>query len=95
MDPAITGWKLIRNQKSSDMAITVYYLGILADTTGRSVEEIKKTEAKSGVLEYILEKYPEFRKLSFVVSHNGSITHEDPEIKEGDRITLIPPAPGG
>ena len=77
------------------MAFTVIYTGILADKAGKSEEQFLKTGLKSSVLESVLEKHPEFRELSFVVSHNGVITHGESRIANGDRLTLIPPAPGG
>jgi molybdopterin converting factor small subunit len=77
------------------MSINVYYAGILADTTGKSREILDGPGQKTGILKSILEKYPDLKKLSFVVSHNGIITHGEVDVKDGDRITLIPPAPGG
>ncbi len=40
-------------------------------------------------------KYDGFSELSYVISLNGVIVHEDAGIKEGDKIALIPPIPGG
>lgn len=77
------------------MSITVYYAGILADTAGKSNETMEETGPKTRILKSIMEKYPDLKKLSFVVSHNGIITHGEVDVRDGDRITLIPPAPGG
>ena len=77
------------------MAITVFYTGILAEKAGKSEETFTKSGLKSSVLESVLEKHPEFRGLSFVVSHNGVITHGESRMADGDRLTLIPPSPGG
>lgn len=70
-------------------------MGILAQTAGIHSEIIPLTGKKSDILDFILEKYPELRKLSFVVSHMGCIVHGEADIKKGDHVTLIPPAPGG
>jgi len=77
------------------MSINVDYMGILAETAGKPGEIIETNGDKNQILETIFEKYPSFRELSFVVSHNGVLSHGKAEIKKGDRITLIPPAPGG
>ena len=42
-----------------------------------------------------MEMNPALRELSFVVSLNGVIHHGEAEIKAGDEISLIPPAPDG
>ena len=77
------------------MSITVQYMGILAEKAGKPGETLETDGIKSSVMNYIIEKYPAFSDISFVVSHNGVITHGEAEIKKGDQVTLIPPAPGG
>jgi molybdopterin converting factor small subunit len=77
------------------MSIKVYYLGIIADTAGKSHETLEGPGPKTRILKSIMEKYPDLKTLNFVVSHNGIITHGEADVKDGDRITLIAPAPGG
>ena len=77
------------------MSVTVYYLGVLSEITGKSTEFIDETGTKEQILEILLDKHPELRKLNFVLSLNGTVTHGDMEINSGDTVTLIPPAPGG
>jgi molybdopterin converting factor small subunit len=77
------------------MSIEVSYLGIIAETAGICSESVEIARTKNLILESIMDKHPEFRKLNFVLSLNGTITHGDMEIKTGDQITLIPPPPGG
>jgi molybdopterin converting factor small subunit len=77
------------------MSITVHYLGILAEATGKSAEDIETSGTKNEVLGSILKKYPGLSELSFVMACNGVVTHGDADIHQGNRITLIPPAPGG
>jgi molybdopterin converting factor small subunit len=77
------------------MSVKIHYLGILAETTGIQSEIIPVSGKKSDILDFILGKYPEFRTLSFVVSHMGRIVHGETDIKKDDLVTLIPPAPGG
>ncbi len=77
------------------MSVRVYYLGILSETTGKTSESIEETGTKGQILEILLDMHPGLRKLNFVLSLNGTVTHGDTEINSGDQVTLIPPAPGG
>ena len=77
------------------MSVTVKYLGIIEQTTGKSEESVEKHGPLNKVLEFVLDRYPALKELYFVVSHNGLIIHGNKEITGGDQITLIPPAPGG
>ena len=77
------------------MSITVYYLGILSETTGKASESIEETGTKEKILEILLDMHPGLRMLNFVLSLNGTITHGVTEINTGDQVTLIPPPPGG
>ena len=77
------------------MEIKVNYQGILVEKTGTVSESLAETGSKSRILEKIIAKHPSMRDMSFVVAVNGAISHENNEIKGGDNITLIPPAPGG
>jgi molybdopterin converting factor small subunit len=77
------------------MSITVHYLGILAETTGKSAEDIAASGTKAAILQSLFKKYPGLSELSFIMSLNGVVTHGDTIIHQGDQITLIPPAPGG
>jgi molybdopterin converting factor small subunit len=77
------------------MSIEVQYFGLLAETAGKATENIELSGSKSKVLDSVLERHPGLEKLNFVVSLNGTVSHHEAEIHDGDRITLIPPAPGG
>ncbi|MFC2080654.1 MoaD/ThiS family protein [Bacteroidota bacterium] len=87
--------KHIKNLKTGNMSITVNYMGIIAGKAKIYSESIENTGSKSSILKSIMKTYPELAGLSFSVSINGVIVHGDMEIKDGDQITLIPPAPGG
>ena len=77
------------------MSVTVLYLGILSEATGIASESIEETGTKGHILDILMDMHPGLRKLSFVLSLNGTITHGDAEINAGDQLTLIPPASGG
>lgn len=77
------------------MEVKVNYQGILVEKTGTESESLSETGSSSLVLETIRGMHPSLNDMNFVVAINGVISHGDKEIKGGDNITLIPPAPGG
>jgi molybdopterin converting factor small subunit len=77
------------------MPVKITYMGILAETTGFSEETINQTGSMESVMECIYKKHAGLKELSHVVSHNGTIRHGEITIRDGDELTLIPPAPGG
>ena len=77
------------------MEVTIQYSGILADKAGKTKEPLTDVKTLHEIREILDVKYNGFRELSYVISLNGVIVHEDAGIKEGDQIALIPPVPGG
>ena len=77
------------------MEVTILYSGILADKAGKTKEPLSGAESLFEIKEMLAKKYDGFRMLSYVISLNGVVVHEDAGLKEGDQIALIPPVPGG
>ena len=77
------------------MEVTIQYSGILADKVGKTKESFSGVKSLFEIREMLAVRYDGFRELSYVISLNGVIVHEDAGIKEGDQIALIPPVPGG
>jgi molybdopterin converting factor small subunit len=77
------------------MEVTIFYQGILAEKAGKEKEPLTGAASLSEVREWLAGKYDGFGELSYVISLNGMIVHEDTGIGEGDQISLIPPLPGG
>ena len=77
------------------MDITVNYQGILVEKTGTKSESLPEKGSSLLLLKKIRGMHPSLKEMNFVVAINGVISHGDKEIKGGDSITLIPPAPGG
>jgi len=71
------------------------YSGILADKAGKTKEPFSGIKSLYEIREMLAAKYDGFRELSYVISLNGVIVHENVGIKEGDQVALIPPIPGG
>lgn len=77
------------------MEVTIQYSGILADKTGKNKEPFSGVKSLYEIREMLAIRYNGFGELSYVISLNGVIVHDDAGIKEGDHIALIPPVPGG
>jgi molybdopterin converting factor small subunit len=77
------------------MEVTVQYSGILADMAGKTKEPLSGVKTLHEIRDVLDVKYNGFRELSYVISLNGVIVHEDAGLKEGDQIALIPPVSGG
>jgi len=77
------------------MKVKVNYQGILVEKTGTVTETLPETGSSSLILDTLMKKHPSLRDMNFVYAINGVISHEKKDIKEGDIVTLIPPAPGG
>ncbi len=77
------------------MGVNIHYQGFLVENTGVETEIISETASTKIVIEAVVKKYPALKNLNFVIAVNGLISHQDVKLKEGDSVTLIPPAPGG
>ncbi|MFC2111866.1 MoaD/ThiS family protein [Bacteroidota bacterium] len=77
------------------MPIEIQYLGVVAEATGKTSELIDYNGSRAEMLNQVIKKYPGMKDLSFVVAQNGVITHAETKVMKGDKIALIPPAPGG
>ena len=82
--------------------IRVKLFAVFADAVGAEelVISLSKEKAKvKDVLEYIRSKYPKFREIEedvpVLMLVNGVNVLQDSEVKEGDEVSLLPPASGG
>lgn len=91
--PAPTGLKHI--EILSDMPVTVYYHGILADIAHRFDDEYDPVGSTENLLKQFYEKYPAAKQYVFRVAVNNRIISGKSPVSDGDTIDLIPPFPGG
>lgn len=77
------------------MEITIQYSGILADKAGKTKESFSDVKSLYEIRKMLPARYSGFGELSYIMSLNGVIVHEDAGLKEGDLVALIPPVPGG
>lgn len=80
-----------------NMKLEIKYFGMIAEKLGKEqefidfqVENLDKSDLKS----WFIQRFPDLKKLSFVVAVNESITNElpDGEIKS---MAVLPPFAGG
>ncbi|MEO9475999.1 MAG: MoaD/ThiS family protein [Cyclobacteriaceae bacterium] len=76
--------------------VTVKYFGAVAETVGKSGEEITMNETKKlSLLQKNLEKqYPDLEAATYRLSVNKKLI-EDCELADGDEVALLPPFAGG
>ena len=74
--------------------IWVLYFGRAADISGTHAEEFS-AENTARLLEIITMKHPGLRNIVFRLALNGSLLNEDRDLKDGDRVAVLPPFSGG
>lgn len=80
------------------MKVTVLCFGITREILGGFSHEFElESDAKiKDLKDFLIEKYPSFRKLSSLrIAVNEEYAEDHTEIKETDEIVLIPPVSGG
>ncbi len=79
------------------MTINVDYYGMLKDHSGRRSETMEISQCS--VREFkksIVEKYPGMSNIPFQIAVDSRLTNSDQlEIRDGERISLLPPFAGG
>jgi len=77
------------------MVLTIKYLGLLAEITQCSEEQINFTDKTiSDLLKILNEKYPNLKDKDFQVAQNNEIVSRDTMISKTE-IALLPPFSGG
>ena len=77
------------------MKIEVLLFGVLAEKAGESKITIERIKDIESLKAYMFTKFPDFKDLTFQVSINKDLIHENASLKEGDEVALLPPFAGG
>ena len=77
------------------MKIEVLLFGVLAEKAGESKITIEKMKDIESLKEYMFTKFPDFKNLTFQISVNQSLIHENMPLKDGDEVAFLPPFAGG
>lgn len=78
------------------MVVSVNYLGMLVDQTGKSKEQITFVEDNVKALDLSLQdKYPILKELPYNIVVNLEVAPADLHLEAEDEIALLPPFAGG
>lgn len=78
------------------MRIKVKYFGLYRDIAKKMEETIEGNFRNlSQLIEYLEKKYDGFSRDYLVVSINYRYVENDPELKEGDEVSIMSPVSGG
>ncbi len=77
------------------MKIEVLLFGVLAEKAGESKITIERIKDIESLKAYMFTRFPDFKNLTFQISVNQSLIHENMLLKNGDEVALLPPFAGG
>ena len=77
------------------MQVKVIFFGVLAEVAAINVKFYSDVKSLGHLKMLIQDDFPEFVHYNFRISVNSVIVNNDPDLKEGDEIALMPPFAGG
>ncbi len=77
------------------MQVKVLFFGVLAEVTGINHSYYREVKSLGDLNLRILDDYPEIMHYKFRISLNNMIIENDPVLKDGDEVALLPPFAGG
>jgi molybdopterin converting factor small subunit len=77
------------------MQVKVIFFGVLAEVAAINVKFYSNIKSLGQLKMLIQDDFPEFVHYNFRISVNSVIVNNDPDLKDGDEIALLPPFAGG
>ena len=77
------------------MRVKVIFFGVLAEVAAINVKVYSDVKSLGHLKILINDDFPEFVHYNFRISVNSIIVNDDPDLKDGDEIALMPPFAGG
>lgn len=77
------------------MQVKVIFFGVLAEVAAINVKFYSDVKSLGHLKMLIQDDFPEFVHYNFRISVNSVIVNNDPDLKDGDEIALMPPFAGG
>jgi sulfur-carrier protein len=77
------------------MQVKVLLFGVLAEVTGTNCKHYSEVKSISDLNLRIQDEFPEIVHYNFRIALNNEIIDNDPELKNGDEVALLPPFAGG
>lgn len=77
------------------MILSVKYLGMIAEKTGKDAEELSvEVSSIKELAQHIINKYPGINECNYKIAVNHSLNCSE-ALKEGDEVAFLPPFAGG
>lgn len=77
------------------MEVKVLFFGVLAEVTGTNCRHYREVKSIGDLKIRIQDEFPEVVHYNFRISLNNEIIDNDPVLKDGDEVALMPPFAGG
>lgn len=84
-----------RGAKIIYMEIKVLFFGVLAEVTKTGFKYYRDISSYNDLKYRIQDEFPEIVHYTYVTALNNELINEDPVLKDGDEIALMPPFAGG
>jgi molybdopterin synthase sulfur carrier subunit len=77
------------------MEVKILFFGVLAEVTGTNCKQYRGVKSIGDLKLRIQDDFPEVVHYNFRISLNNEIIDNDPKLKDGDEVALMPPFAGG
>ncbi|MDO9339226.1 MAG: MoaD/ThiS family protein [Bacteroidales bacterium] len=77
------------------MEVKVLFFGVLAEVTGTNFKHFRDVKSIGDLKLRIQDDFPEVVHYNYRISLNNEIINNDPKLKDGDEVALMPPFAGG
>ena len=77
------------------MEVKVLFFGVLAEVTGTNFKHFRDVKSIGDLKLRIQDDFSEVVHYNYRISLNNEIINNDPKLKDGDEVALMPPFAGG
>jgi len=77
------------------MEVKVLFFGVLSEVTGSACKHYREVNSIGDLILRVHDDFPEIIHYNYIISLNNVIINNDPVLKEGDEVALMPPFAGG
>ena len=77
------------------MEVKVLFFGVLTDVAGTNIKTYRDVKSIGDLKLRIQDDFPEVVHYNFRISLNNVLLENEPELKDGDEVALLPPFAGG
>jgi molybdopterin synthase sulfur carrier subunit len=77
------------------MEVKVLFFGVIAEVVGTNFKHFRDVKSICDLKLRIQDDFPEVVHYNYRISLNNEIINNDPTLKNGDEVALMPPFAGG